>query len=228
MQSHAARTLRMMRMLVLVAALALAPVAQGQAAILYLSNAEDGSASMNLAPGESGELSFFLEIDPVDTGFAFAFVFLDDDDNEADGPIDVIGFGSPLDPANYDHDFSLPADLSQNLASEYHLIMGRIDGENWGAGTWLLETATLVHTGSETTGSIPVTFEPGPRAPGIFTADFAQYVWNEGLAGILPDHVDPGVGADGNPFKIDMVPEPGTLIVAAAGLTMLFRRRRTR
>ena len=68
------------------------------AAILSLA-ADDGSGKLDLTPGETGNLHIILEIQAIDTGFAYANVFLDDEDNDGDGKLDVVSWtwwnGSP-------------------------------------------------------------------------------------------------------------------------------------
>ena len=189
---------------------------RAESALLFLENAEDGSSSMTLAPGESKDINIVLEIQDIDTGFAFCVLFFDDDDNESNGVVDITalvpGFdegGSEM--VDYDRsNFELPVDISWDLHSEYGLILSRSDDDNWGPGTYVLDTLTVTHNGDAIESSVHVRFEVdshpvGARAPGIWTADFYLYPWGKGLAGILPDFADPGVGALNGPFIIDLI-----------------------
>ncbi len=204
-------------------------VASGANGALLFLQADDGGGTINLVPGESGNMSIMLEIRAIDTGFAFSNVFLDDDDNAANGPLDVTALTAGIGTV-YDHtSFDLPADISHDLENEYALIMGSgPDGDgstNWGPGIYLLETLALTWNGQDPIGTAPVTFEKGARAPGIFTADFIQYVWGLGFDNIIPNFADPGVGADDNPFNINFIPEPASLALVAFGGLALLRRR---
>ncbi len=201
------------------------------AALLYLTNPATGEGTLGLAPGETGDMSLMLTIRDMDTGFAFLNTFLDDDDNLHDGIMEVIevthGLSGP--DVIYDHGSGiLPYDISWDVNEEYALIMGRIDGKNWGPGTYLIDTLTLLVDGIPTQDTVPVTFEEGARAPQLFTTDFAQFRWGEGLDGILPDYLDPGVGGETDPFIINLIPEPGTLLMLVACVTAVgyYGRRR--
>ena len=41
--------------------------------------------------------------------------------------------------------------------------------------------------------------------------------WGEGLDGILPDYLDPGVGGETDPFIINLIPEPAMLTIVVMG-----------
>ena len=198
-------------------------------ALLFLD--ADGSGSLDLAPGDSGDMSLMLIIRDIDSAFAFTNVFLDDDDNFSGGEVDVTGLTDGIG-TFYDRTlFELPTDISWNQENEYELFMGfGPDGDgqtNWGPGTYLTQTLTLTHNGASESGSVPVTFEKGARAPMIGTAapDFINYAWGFGLDNVIPNFSDPGVGGDDNPFTINFIPEPASLaLVALGGLAMLRRR----
>ena len=194
---------------------------EADAALLYLTNPATGEGTLDLAAGETGDMSLMLTIRDMDTGFAFLFAFLDDDDNASDGIMEVIEVTHGLaDPAVYSHTGggSPPQDISHNVSSEYGLNMWRMDGLNWGPATYLIDTLTLLVDGILTQDMVPVTFEEGARAPHLFTADDSRMPWGEGLDGILPDYLDPGVGGATDPFIINLIPEPGTLLMLVACL----------
>ena len=72
-------------------------------AILYLANAADGSGTIELGPGESGDIEILIFIDPIDTNFGSATVFLDDNNDTGIGPMSVTQvFDVLLSPGNYD------------------------------------------------------------------------------------------------------------------------------
>jgi len=187
------------------------------AAILSLENAEDGSSSMTLAPGESKDINVVLEIQAVDTGFAFCFLFLDDDGNDSDGVVDVTALVSGFEEGGsemvvYDRsNFELPADISWNSSGgEYGLNMGRQDGSEWGPGIYILDTLTVTHNGGDIEATVNVIFEidshpSSARPPFIFAADYSIFAWGTGYAGIIANNADPGVGAEDGPFIIDLV-----------------------
>jgi len=200
---------------------------EADAALLYLTNPATGEGTLDLAAGETGDMSLMLTIRDMDTGFAFLFAFLDDDDNASDGIMEVIEVTHGLrEPAKYSHTGggSPPQDISWDVQDEYGLNMGRTDGMNWGPGTYLIDTLTLLVDGIPTQDTVPVTFEEGARAPVLFTADFKVFPWGEGLDGILPDYLDPGVGGATDPFIINLIPVPATLIVVVMGALATLRR----
>ena len=83
-------------------------------ALLYLENAADGSTSMDLAPGESGELSVIMYVHDIDSdGVACAIGFLDTDDEVLAESVPVTEI---LDGDWYELDFpkdELPATLEE-------------------------------------------------------------------------------------------------------------------
>ena len=219
---------RKMRMVLLGVALVGLVAAGANGALLFLA-ADDGGGKINLAPGDSDNMSLMLTIRDIDTGFAFANVFLNDDDDSANGQVDVTALTEGIGTVYDRSAFSLPADISHDVNNEYGLIMGKgPDGDgssNWGPGTYTLDTLTLTLNGVSTSGTLDVTFEKGARQPQIFTADFLAYVWGIGFDGIIPDFADPGVGADDNPFRVNFIPEPASLALVAFGGLALLRRR---
>lgn len=197
------------------------------AALLFLTDADTGNDFIALAAGESGDMNIMLTIRAIDTGFAFANVFLDDDDDQADGPVDVTALTEGIGTIYDRTAFTLPADISHDFSNEYGLIMGSGPGggANWGPGTYVLDTLTVTQTG-KSGPPVPVTFEKGARAPSIFTADFLSMPWGLGFDNVIPNFVDPGVGGENNPFDIILgVPEPSALVLMALGGLALRRRR---
>ena len=155
-------------------------------------------------------------------------MFLDDDDNQHDGIMEVVdqipGLSGP--DVRYHRTGSfLPYDISYDFNMEYGLVMGRTDGMDWGPGTYLIDTLTLLVDGIPTQETVPVTFEEGPRSPQLYTHRFIQSPWGEGLDGILPDYLDPGVGGETDPFIINLIPEPVTLTLVVIGALAILRRR---
>ena len=204
-------------------------------ALLFLD--AGGSGSLDLAPGQSGDMSLMLTIRAIDSGFAFTNVFLNDDDDTANGEVDVTGLTEGIGTIYDTGAFVLPADISWDQNNEYGLIMGSGPGEPgsaWGPGTYTLDTLTLTHNGASTSGTVPVTFEKGGRAPQIFAGNLAMYAWGFGFDDIIPGFADPGFGGYGggpgeedyNPFNINFVPEPASLALVAFGGLALLRRRR--
>ena len=202
------------------------------AALLFLINADTGGATLDLASGDSGDINIMLTIRDIDTGFAFANIFLDDDDDQADGVVDVTalteGIGTVYDRTAFE---PLPADISWDQSGhEYGLIMGSgpDDGENWGPGTYVLDTLTVTQTDVAEGGPVLVTFEKGARQPQIFTAGFALMPWGFGFDSVIPDFADPGVGGEDNPFTINVgIPEPSTMVLVVLGGLAAWRRNRT-
>ena len=200
-------------------------VASGANAALLELRAADGSGQLELAPGETGNMSIVLTIRDIDTlGFAFTYVFLDDDDNWEDGEVNVITVTEELVGTYDDSAFTLPADISHDVNNEYSLIFGNQEG-SFGPGTYILTTLTLRHDGMSKSGEVPVAFEKGFRAPGIFTEDFVPYIWDIGFDNIVPHFSDPGVGGYKDPFLVNFVPEPASLALVAFGGLALLRRR---
>ena len=196
------------------------------AALMFLA-AYDGGGKITLGPGGSDNMSIMLTIRAIDSGFGFSNVFLNDDDNSANGTVDVTNASGGLGSIYDETSFTFPADISHDVMNEYALIMGNGDGgSNWGEGTYTLRTLELTNNGGATSGSVPVTFEKGARQPQIFTVDFVGYVWGVGFDGIIPNFSDPGIGGDDTPFEINFVPEPASLALVAFGGLALLRRRR--
>ena len=175
--------------------LMLAGTAHG--AILYLENAADGSASMDLAPGQSGLINLVLFLHEIDTAEElYVNVFLDTDDDVLAESISIIDVQSnqcdilegPLPITFEDLGIILYCDTVHP------------------PDTIILVTLVIAHIGSETAGSVAVTFEKGARAPQIFTENFSMFAWGFGFAGIIPNFADPGVGGQDNPFVINLVP----------------------
>ncbi len=199
-------------------------VASGaNAALLFLD--AGGSGSLDLAPGQSGDMSLMITIREIDLGgFAFTFAFLNDDDDTANGEVDVTGLTEGIG-SIYDRDaFVLPADISWAVNNEYGLLMGNGPdgpGSAWGPGTYVLDTLALTHNGASTEGTVAVTFEKGGRAPQIFSDQLTLYAWGFGFDNIIGGFADPGA-----PFEINLVPEPASLALVAFGGLALLRRRR--
>ena len=63
-------------------------------ALLFLD--AGGNGSLDLAPGGSGDTSIMLTIRDIDSGFSFSNAFLDDDDNDANGEVDVTALETAL------------------------------------------------------------------------------------------------------------------------------------
>ena len=143
------------------------------AAMLYVTNPATGDGTLDLAAGETGDMSLMITIRDIDTGFAFLNTFYDDDDDENDGILEVIDWTPGFSGRDIVYDETgqwLPYDISHNFNNEYGLVMGRTDGKNWGPGTYLIDTLTLLVDGIPTQDTVPVTFEEGPRAPALYTA----------------------------------------------------------
>lgn len=191
----------------------------------------DGNGFAALAPGDSVDIDIVLTIRGIDSGFAFANLFFDDDDNASDGEIGVTSSTQPLDGVYDDAAFSLPADLSWNEGNEYGLVYGLQGGDEFGTGSYVLSTITVTHEGNAMDGIVPVTFELGVRSPQVYTSDFVQYEWGTGLDGVEPDMLDPGVGGAAAPFVITLIPEPtwgGVLLLATALVWLRDPHRSTR
>ncbi|MCH7702583.1 MAG: PEP-CTERM sorting domain-containing protein [Planctomycetes bacterium] len=203
-------------------------VGTANGAILFLQNAADGTGSMDLGPGETGSLNLMLHMEGYDTDFAYVTVFLDDGDDLGDGPLDVVEVIAGLEGPDVFYDrsgFTLPADISFDGNNEYGLIIERTDGDGWGTGTYVLDTLVILNDSDEL-GEHPITFEEGDRAPLVFTSDLVWFPWNFNFP-LSPDFLDPGIGAEDNPFIINTIPEPATaVLLALGGLTLLGRRRR--
>ncbi len=193
-------------------------VGSADAALIFLDS--DGQGSVDLAPGESVEISIMVTIRAIDPGFSTGWIYLNDDDNSTDGEIKVTALapdGAPEENGlEYDRsDFSLPADLSRDVGNEFNSTMITFDHTNWeeagGDGieaTVAIDTITVTHIGSSTEGTVPLTFESGARAPNVFYDGFFGYPFGLGLDNVIPGFIDPGVGAEDNPFIINLVPGP--------------------
>ena len=181
-------------------------IGQTDGATLFL-QADDGSEAIDLAPGETANVSILLTIRDIDPGFAYANVFLNDDDDEADGELNVIGLIEGTGECHDHSGFELPADISHNGENEYGLVMGCKDGEDWGPGTYLLESLTIRHDGDSTSGTIEITFEISERSPEILTSDFEEYDlycdWPP-----CSGYLELGVGGLANPFIVNLIPGP--------------------
>ena len=196
------------------------------AALLFLTNAETGQDQLNLASGESGDINMMLTIRAMDTGFAFANIFLNDDDNQADGLAAVTALTEGIGTIYDRTAFTFPADISHDINNEYGLIMGSgpDSGQNWGPGTYVLDTLTITQIQSGG-ARVPVTFEKGARAPSIFTASFLSMPWGVGLDNIAPNFADPGVGGEDHPFILNLgIPEPSAIVLMALSSLALLRR----
>ncbi len=181
------------------------PVDQANGALLSLD--ADGSASIDLAPGESADISIMLEIRAIDPAFSYATVFLNDDDDEANGELNVTELSTGIGKCHDHSGFVLPADISHDDENEYGLIMGCEDGEGWGPGVYTLETVTVRHDGEATSGTIELTFEISERSPKILTSDFLEY----DLYCDFPPcfaQLEFGTGGLANPFIVNLVPGP--------------------
>ncbi|MCH7720736.1 MAG: PEP-CTERM sorting domain-containing protein [Planctomycetes bacterium] len=202
-------------------------VGTANGAWLFLQNPADGTGSMDLGPGEVGSLNLMLEMRPIDTDFAYVTVYLNDGDDQGDGPLEVVEVIAGLEGPDVFYDrsgFTLPADISFDGNNEYGLIIERTDGDGWGPGTYILDTLVILN-GSDELGEHPITFEGGERAPLVLSSDFVVFPWNFDFD-YLPNFLDPLVGAEDNPFIINTIPEPATaVLVALAGLALLGRRR---
>lgn len=198
------------------------------AALLFLTNAGTGEDYLDLVTGGSGDMNIMLTIRAIDTGFAFANVFLNDNDDSANGVVDVTelteGIGTIYDRTW----FTLPADISYDQDNEYSLLMGAGPdggGDTWGPGTYVLDTLTLTQTEQSDVDGMAVAFEKGERAPQIDHGAFTDMPWGLGFDNIIPNFADPGVGGEDNPFIINLsVPEPSALVLMALGGLALARR----
>lgn len=216
-----------MRTVFLSAVIASLLASSASAAILSLVN-DDGGSELLLGPFETGRMHIVLEIQSIDTNFAFANVFLDDGFDEEDDELDVIGliqgFHEPLGDLVYDRSaYDLPADISHDGENQYGLVMGRQDGAGWGPGIYMLDTLIILND-SDAIGEHSITFEGGPRAPYIATAALLGMPWDTGMAGRIPDFADPGVGSEDMPFMITTIPEPTMIALVAIGAFTLLRR----
>ena len=181
------------------------PVDQANGALLSLD--ADGSASIDLAPGESADISIMLEIRAIDPAFSYATVFLNDDDDEANGELNVTELTTGIGIC-YDHSGSvLPADISHDDENEYGLVMGCEDGGSWGPGVYTLETMTITHNGQATSGTIEITFEMSDRSPVVMTSDLEEYdVHCHGRP--YPGCLELGYGSETLPFIVNLIPGP--------------------
>lgn len=185
------------------------PVGQTLGAILSL-EADGGGSTIDLAPGETAHISIRLFLHDIDTGFAFATVYLDDNDDEGDGPLSVTELVPGLDGPGVFYDrsaFKLPADISHDDGNEYDLVMGDSGGPGWGVGTYIIDTLTITHNGDETSGTIELNFELGLRLPEILTVDLDEYELHCDW-GVCPNSLTLGVGGENNPFIVNLIPGP--------------------
>ena len=174
--------------------LMLAGTAHG--AFLYLENAADGSASMALAPGESGEMNIVLFLHGVDLAeeITVNLVLSVDDEALADSiPITDILAG---DCGEWEGKF--PANIG-----EFGFVQHCDPVEP--PTTLVLATLVITHTGTETAGSVQITLDEAAHAPAIWSED-CSFPWGLGFAGILPCFADPVVGGQNDPFVINLVP----------------------
>ena len=168
-------------------------------AFLYLEDAADGSASMDLAPGESGELNIVLLVHGIDSDVACVTLYLDALDEMSAENLSITGIVS----GDW-CDWDFPKDQLPLTFEEFGMQLGCDEEES--PVTLLLVTLIVTHTGTETAGSVEITFEEGARAPQIFTEDFLAFAWGFGFAGVIPNFSDPVVGGAGDPFVINLVP----------------------
>ena len=192
-------------------------VGSANAALLFLDS--NGQGSVDLAPGESVEISLMVTIRDIDPGFHAGTVWLNDDDDSADGEMNVTAVAPDGDPDEngmvYTRSlFTLPADISWDDGNEYVSAYITADHIDWGGdgteATFVVDTFTVTHIGSSTEGIVPITFESGARNPLMLfvtpLSGFSAYVWGIGLEGVIPAFLDPGVGGEDNPFIINLVP----------------------
>ncbi|MCH7721379.1 MAG: hypothetical protein IH988_10410 [Planctomycetes bacterium] len=160
-----------------------------------------------------------VTIRDIDAGVHNAFVTLNDDDDSGDGEMEVTAVAPDgpdgSGPIYFRDSFTLPADVSWDSGNEFVSFMHTSEHDeitNWGGDgtedTFVLDTFTVTHDGSSTEGTVLLTFETGARAPQICTGDLVCYVYGIGFDGVLPNFLDPGVGAEDNPFIINLVPAP--------------------
>jgi len=193
--------------LALVMMLAAMLVHPSEGAVLSLA-ADDGSDTVELAPGETLNLNVVLIIRDIDPGFAYADVFINDNDNEGAGPLNVISLTEGIGHFYDRSGFELPADISHSGANEYGLVMGREDNDDWGPGTYTLDTLVIRHDGEATSGAIELTFEVSDRSPIVLTSELDAYDlycdWPPcGTA------LELAIGDPGTPFIVNLVPGPG-------------------
>ena len=207
-----------MRLLTLLGA-GLLFVGSANAALLFLDS--NGQGFVDLAPGESVEISIMVTIRTIDSGFHAGTVWLNDDDDSGHDEMSVTAVAPDGDPDEngmvyYRSGFSLPADVSWDEGNEYGSLFLTADHIDWGGdgteATFVVDTLTVTHNGSSTAGTVPLTFEYGARAPLLIYVTprrgFSAYVWGVGFEGVIPNFLDPGVGGADNPFIINLVPVP--------------------
>jgi len=189
------------------------------AALLFLDS--NGKGSVDLAPGESVEISIMVTFRDIDLGFHSAEIWLNDDDDFSQGEMSVTALAPDGNPDEngllYDRGFCpLPADISWDSGNECGSHMITADHIDWGGdgteATFVVDTLTVTHVGSSTEGTVPLTFELGARAPFMVFVNplsgFTGYIWGVGLDGLISGFMDPGVGGEDNPFIINFVPGP--------------------
>ena len=93
-------------------------IGQAGAATLFLAT-DDGSGSVALSPGESVDVSILLEIRAIDAGFAYATVFLNDNDDQVAGPLSVTDLADGFVGPDIDYDRTAFANPASTLPSTW-------------------------------------------------------------------------------------------------------------
>lgn len=177
-----------------------------QSAEIRLENAVDGSAEITLEPGETGVVNIVLETSNIDTIEVGSINILLD---ASDGDVEVYAVSAGQGPPwIYDRsDFTLPCAIGGG-GNEYELIMNSDDGFPFGTNTWILDSLTLINSGSEeATCSVLVTFGTGNRAPELESPDSEDFeAAPDCFADEFPNYLYQGAGNAGpkcpNPFTI--------------------------